>query len=412
MTHARRSGDNPSVPTRRRLHILVVAASAPSHMYPHLAVVRELVDRGHRVSYAVSGHLASLVDPTGADVVACTSTLPGAPGAPTRFDDDDPVAGMRIFLDEAIHVLPQLCGTFATDRPDLVLYDIGGMAGPVAAELWGVPAAQLSPSEVAWDGYYEDMAAILDPLMGSPSGVDYRQTFEQWLASAGTTLTVEDVTGVPRRCLVLIPQIMQRHADRVSDRYRFVGPCLDPRREDPGDWTPPPGDGPLALLALGTAYTDRADIYRAAIDGLDGAGWRLTMAIGTTLSADELGPVPDWVQVRSSVPQPAVLARADAFISHAGMGSCSEALWFGVPIIALPQAVDQPANADRLEEIGVGRHLRQDQPEPAELGRAVLDVASAPAIRRRLDAVRAELREHAGSARAADTAEDVAASRW
>lgn len=412
MTHARRSDDNPSVPTRPRLHILVVAASAPSHIYPHLAVVRELVDRGHRVSYAVSGHLASLVEPTGADVVTRTSVLPGAPGAPAGFDDEDPVAGMRIFLDEAIHVLPQLQRIVDTDRPDLVLYDIGGMAGPVAAQLWGVPAAQLSPSEVAWDGYYEDMAAILDPLMSSPSGVDYRQTFERWLASAGSTLTVEDVTGVPRRCLVLIPRIMQRHADRVSDRYRFVGPCLDPRREDPGDWTPPPGDGPLALLALGTAYTNRADIYRAAVDALDGAGWRLTIAIGTTTSVDDLGPVPDWVQVRARVPQPAVLAQADAFITHAGMGSCSEALWFGVPTVALPQAVDQPANADRLEEIGVGRHLRQEHPDPTELRRAVLDVASDLAIRRRLDAVRAELRMHGGPARAADAAEDVAGGRW
>ncbi|WP_236728544.1 macrolide family glycosyltransferase [Mycolicibacterium obuense] len=400
------------MPTRRRLHILVVAASAPSHMYPHLAVIRELVDRGHRVSYAVGGHLSSLVEPTCADVVPCSSVLPGAPGAPTAFDDDDPVAGMRIFLDEAIHVLPQLRSAFDTDRPDLVLYDIGGMAGPVAAELWGVPAAQLSPSEVAWDGYYDDMAAILDPLMGSPSGLDYRHTFERWLASAGTSLTVEDVTGVPSRCLVLIPRIMQRHADRVSDRYRFVGPCLDPRREEPGDWTPPPGDGPLALLALGTAYTERPDVYRAAIDGLDGTGWRLSIAIGTTTSADELGPIPHWVQVRPRVPQPAVLAHADAFVTHAGMGSCSEALWFGVPMVALPQAVDQPANADRLEQIGVGRHLRADPPDPAGLGRAVLEVASDPAIRRRLDAVRAEIRGQGGPQHAADAAEDVAAGRW
>ncbi|WP_255507347.1 macrolide family glycosyltransferase [Mycolicibacterium sp. 018/SC-01/001] len=399
------------MPTRPRLHILVVAASAPSHMYPHLAVVRELVDRGHRVSYAVGGHLSSLVDPTGAEVVACTSVLPGAPGAPAGFDDD-PVAGMRIFLDEAIHVLPQLRDTFDSEPPDLVLYDIGGMAGPVAAALWGAPAAQLSPSEVAWDGYDEDMASVLDPLMKSPSGVDYRQTFERWLATEGTMLTVEDVTGVPRRCLVLIPRIMQRNADRVSDRYRFVGPCLDPRREDPGDWTPPAGDGPLALLALGTAYTDRPDIYRAAIDGLDGTGWRLTIAIGSKTSADDLGPVPAWVQIQTTVPQPAVLARADAFITHAGMGSCSEALWFGVPMVALPQAVDQPANADRLEEIGVGRHLRSPAPDAREIGEAVLSVASDPAIRRRLGAVSDEVRAQGGPGRAADAADDVAAGRW
>lgn len=54
-------------------------------------------------------------------------------------------------------------------RPAVVLYDIGGMAGPVAAERWGVPAAQLSPSIVAWDGYHDDMAAALAPMLSTPS---------------------------------------------------------------------------------------------------------------------------------------------------------------------------------------------------------------------------------------------------
>ena len=67
------------------MHIALVAASAPSHMHPHLAVVRELVQRGHRVSYLVSSHLAELARTTGADVVGCTSVLPGAPGAPTEW---------------------------------------------------------------------------------------------------------------------------------------------------------------------------------------------------------------------------------------------------------------------------------------------------------------------------------------
>jgi UDP:flavonoid glycosyltransferase YjiC (YdhE family) len=51
------------------VHIAVVASSAPSHMHPHLAVIGELVRRGHRVSYLVGGHLAELARPTGADVI-------------------------------------------------------------------------------------------------------------------------------------------------------------------------------------------------------------------------------------------------------------------------------------------------------------------------------------------------------
>lgn len=391
------------------MHIVVVAASAPSHMYPHLAVVTELVRRGHRVSYLVGGHLADLVAPTGADVIACTSVLPGAPGAPESFDETDPVAGMRLFLDEAVHVLPQLHAALDRDRPDLVLYDIGGMAGPVAAEQWGVPAAQLSPSEVAWEGYREDMAEILDPIFESADGRAYREAFDAWLRGSRSGLTFDEVTGVPRRCLVLIPRVMQRHADRVGDRYRFVGPCIDPRREAPGDWSPPAGDGPLALLAFGTAYTDRADVYRNVIEALDGQGWRLVLATGR---ADDLSTVPSWVQVRGTVPQPAVLRRADCFITHAGMGSCTEGLWFGVPMVAIPQAVDQPANAARLEAIGVGRHLQDHLPSAAAIRAAVLGIAADHRVRANLDEIRDEIRAHGGPEHAADAVEDVAAGHW
>jgi MGT family glycosyltransferase len=390
------------------MHIAVVASSAPSHMHPHLAVVRELVDRGHRLTYLVGGHLAHLARPTGADIVGYESLLPGSPRAGHWPDDD--IAGMRMFLDDSIHVLPQVLDALDADRPDIVLYDIGGFAGPVAADRWDVPSAQLSPSIVAWDTYREDMADVLDPIFASDGGKAYLADFDEWLA--GTSLTFDEVTGKPRRCLVLIPRAMQPNADRVDpDRYRFVGPCIDPRREDPGDWAPPPGDGPLALLAFGTAYTDRIDLYRNAVDALDGIGWRLVIATGRVDPA-ALEAAPDWVQLRTTVPQPAVLKTADVFVTHAGMGSCTEALWYGVPTVAIPQAVDQPGNAAQLHAIGVGRHLAANPPSPGEIRDAILDVTSDSQIRLRLNAIRDELHRAGGPGRAADAVESAAAAGW
>lgn len=47
-----------------------------------------------------------------------------------------------------------------------------------------------------------------------------------------------------------------------------------------------------------------------------------------------------------------------AFLSHAGMGSTTEALYFGVPIVAMPVVGDQPSNAAAIEESGVGVQLQ------------------------------------------------------
>jgi UDP:flavonoid glycosyltransferase YjiC (YdhE family) len=100
------------------------------------------------------------------------------------------------------------------------------------------------------------------------------------------------------------------------------------------------------------------------------------------------------------------------FVTHAGMGSCTEGLWYGVPMVAIPQAVDQPANADQLEAIGVGRHLPADPPSAAEIRDAILEVAADPQVRLLLNVFREELRRVGGPTHAAEAVEDVAGGRW
>jgi hypothetical protein len=135
---------------------------------------------------------------------------------------------------------------------------------------WGVPAAQLSPSIVAWDTYRQDMRNVLDPTFDSATGKAYLKAFNDWLA--GTSLTFEEVTGEPRRCLVLIPRVMQPNADRVDrDRYRFVGPCNYPRREDSGDW------GTAGHRTLVTACAARRGVAAAIIG--DAEAMRRVLAI-------------------------------------------------------------------------------------------------------------------------------------
>ncbi|XP_045486849.1 UDP-glycosyltransferase UGT5-like [Pieris rapae] len=47
-----------------------------------------------------------------------------------------------------------------------------------------------------------------------------------------------------------------------------------------------------------------------------------------------------------------------AFLSHAGMGGTTEAIHFGVPVVAMPVLGDQPSNAAAIEESGLGVQLQ------------------------------------------------------
>ncbi|KAJ2947651.1 hypothetical protein O0L34_g17454 [Tuta absoluta] len=66
--------------------------------------------------------------------------------------------------------------------------------------------------------------------------------------------------------------------------------------------------------------------------------------------------------INSWLPQVDILGHPKtlAFYSHAGMGGTSEAIHFGVPMVAMPAFGDQPSNAAAIEEAGFGvqLHLR------------------------------------------------------
>lgn len=49
------------------------------------------------------------------------------------------------------------------------------------------------------------------------------------------------------------------------------------------------------------------------------------------------------------------------FVSHCGWSSVVEALYFGVPLIAMPMKFDQPTNAKLLVNLGAGKEILQDE---------------------------------------------------
>ncbi|MFF9480758.1 macrolide family glycosyltransferase [Streptomyces sp. NPDC014733] len=372
-----------------------------SHVLPGLEIIRELVARGHRVTYANSDHAAELIRSTGAEFVRHTSVLPVA----TNVWPDDPVAAASLFLDEAVEVLPQLRPVYDADPADLYLHDVGAYAGRALAEAQGREIIQLSPTFVGWAGAQEEMGDVFAALAGAE---EYTARFAAWLAESGaTTLDVAEFSGWPRRALATIPRAMQPHADRVDpDRVTFVGSCSRGRVERES-WQRPAGAEKVMLISLGSAYTRRPEFYRQCIAAFgELPGWHVVLQIGRYVDPAELGEVPGNVEVRSWVPQLAILEQADLFITHAGMGSCTEALACGVPMITVPQGAEQFMNADRLVELGVARRLDTSDATADALRTAVRELLAAPGLADRVAELRAESRAAGGAPRAADLIEE------
>lgn len=378
----------------------MVGIPAVSHVLPSLEVIRELVARGHRVTYANDPAAADLVASTGAELVPVASTLPVA----DNDWPDDPIEAMGVFLDDATRVLPQLRAVYDDDPADVYLYDIGAYAARALAESQGRPYVQLSPAIVAWKGYEEEVAA---PMLALPGADAYQERFARWLAGSGAVTTDPgDFSGRPERVVALVPSAMQPNLERVdTDAVTFVGPCLGERAEQAG-WERPAAAEKVLLVSLGSAYTRQPEFYRACLAAYgDLPGWHVVLQIGKYVDPAELGAVPSNVEVHAWVPQPAILRQADAFVTHAGMGGCGEGLLAGTPMIAVPQAADQFMNADRLVELGVARRIDTAEATAEALRSALLELASDPAVARRATELQARTRTEGGAKRAVEVIE-------
>lgn len=392
--------------TSRPAHIAMFSIAAHGHVNPSLEVIRELVARGHRVTYAIPPALAEKVAGTGAEPKLWNSTLPGPDADPeawgsTLLDNVEP------FLDDAIQALPQLVEAYEGDEPDLVLYDISAYPARVLAHRWGVPAISLSPCMVAWDGYEKEVA---EPMWEEPKktarGQAYYARFQTWLEENGITLHPDPFAGRPDRSLVLIPKALQPNADRVDERvYSFVGACQGDRGAE-GEWQRPEGAEKVVLVSLGSAFTKQPGFYRECVKAFgELPGWHLVLQIGRHVDPAELGDVPANVEVHDWVPQPAILRQADLFVTHAGAGGSQEGLATATPMIAVPQAVDQFGNADMLQALGVARHVPTEEATAETLRRTALTLIDDPKVAARLKELQTETTKEGGTQRAADLIE-------
>jgi MGT family glycosyltransferase len=133
----------------------------------------------------------------------------------------------------------------------------------------------------------------------------------------------------------------------------------------------------VLYVSLGTAFNERPHFYRACLKAFGDGAWPVAMAVGKRVRVEDLGPIPGNVDARPLFPLPAVLRSASAFVSHAGMGSTMEALYYGVPLVcaANDRAGHQRA---RVAELGHGVRLDPATRHAAEL-RAAVDRVTADA---------------------------------
>lgn len=95
-----------------------------------------------------------------------------------------------------------------------------------------------------------------------------------------------------------------------------------------------------------------------------------------------------------------MLQIADVFLTHCGMNSASEALYFGVPLVMFPQTPEQGGVCRRVLELGAG--VKLDKPEAASIRKAIDKVLSNSTYREKAAEISEGFRRCAGAKGAAE----------
>jgi MGT family glycosyltransferase len=198
--------------------------------------------------------------------------------------------------------------------------------------------------------------------------------------------------------IVYTSKYFQPCADTFSDRYHFIGPSIRPVTEPVRKTAEK-----TVFISMGTINQNR-EFYRNCIRVFSKTGWQVIISMGT--NTEHFDNLPDNVEIHETVDQMAVLSIADAFITHCGMNSASEGLYFRVPLVLFPQTPEQGAVAKRAEELGAGIRLQSISEE--DILDAVKKVLSDPSYKKNADMISDSFRSCGGAAEARAFLEEVA----
>ena len=336
------------------MHIAFVSLGAFGHVNPTLALVTQLVQKGVRVTYFSTEPFKNIVEPTGAKFVAVPSWMAQQAGQQEGGADENVAATVPfLFLNEAGAYIDPILEVLKADKPDAIVHDFAGIAGAIAADALHVPNVMLYTSYPSNDSY--SVAAGFEncppdhPLR--KAAAQLAQTYAEKYGCR--LLTVKEIfDGHGDFNLVMMQKKLVPNYETFDDSFVFTGVQIG-KRTAFGSWKAPDNGKPLLYSSLGTAFNNWPEYYPILFDAVRDLDINVFAALGS-IDPASLKDIPANVEVGQMVPQLDILSQASVFITHAGMGGTGEAIYYGVPMIAIPQMEEQAITARQIEKLGLG----------------------------------------------------------
>ncbi len=373
--------------------VLFFNIPAYGHTYPTLPLVAELVRRGEQVIYFSSPAFQQSIEQTGATFRDSATPIVNDE---TQIDENM-VRVEYMLLQNARILLDSLLPQAREDAPDYIIHDGLCPWGKYIAQIMGVPSiCSITTFAVPTEAgkifahlikHPEDMRLLFSsPVVsafveGRKELIPFRNLSNQLHKKyrIAKPQLLEMVTNHSMMNIVYATKLFQPLVEVFDDTFKFVGPSIAFRPDTQAHTFEVPHASPVIYISLGTVFNDKVDFYRMCYEAFAGIDHTVVLSVGKRTDIASLGAMPQNFIVRAFVPQLELLQRTALFITHGGMNSVSEALYYGIPMIIVPQSADQHLVGQRLEQFGAGKALHRDTLTPQKLRSTAEHILAEPA---------------------------------
>jgi MGT family glycosyltransferase len=383
---------------------------AYGHVNPTLPVVQELVQRGHTVSYYLTEEFREAVQATGAIFQPYVSKRPGgAIASPFAGDTANaPRIGLMFLLEDKDAIPPQIIERVRAEQPDVIVYDFMCLWARSVLDELQVPAVITKPT-YASNEHFNLMEQMRNGLQNMPEANGMLERFREMMAAQDQSAEnpMKELFSTFSRAeqlnIIFMTKEFQPASETFDERFLFVGPSILPRHEASNfPFERLNSEQPLLYISLGSIFNNQPEFYKQCFEAFAEYPGQVVMSTGKHTDLSTLETIPENFILSPYVPQLAILPRTSLFVTHAGTNSVMESMYYGVPMVLIPQQPEQRMHAQRVVDLGLGLMLEKAQVNVSTLRATVEHVLQDDAYLKRVQQLQQSVRRSGGYQRAAD----------
>jgi MGT family glycosyltransferase len=386
--------------------VLFINGGSEGHINPTIAVVQELILRGEEVVCFCIEAFRERIEKTGATV---------------RTYDEQKfikafISGGRNYLLERVNgllltadiVIPSVLEQIKGEHFDYIIHDSMFGCGRILAQILKLPAISSCTTFAQSKASFDNLMGQFDVKVPAEIIKPINEQFQSLTAKVKEKYDVEIHSPYEVFCnpapltIVYTTRDFQPDGEAFDHTYKFVGPSIFSRITGENfDLTTIEEKSPI-YISLGTVFNQSIDFYKLCFEAFGNTDHSFIMSIGSKTHISDLGEIPTNFIVKNYVPQTDVLQYAKLFITHGGMNSTHEGLYYGVPLVVIPQSADQPIVAGQVANIGAGISLQMEGLTANQLREAADHVLSHSSYKKAIETIRESFRNSGGYHQAVD----------